>query len=188
MGTKPARLARALVLAPALFALASCAGGVYRQPEITLQNVQLGGLGLRGGTLLIDLKVVNPNRFSLSATQLSYDLRVRGTRQESDTAWVEFANGIVDLGTVHRFPGAVDPDADSADPQLGFQIPARDSATVRIPVEFSYSGLGSAGATILRYGAFSYLAEGAVHANTPIGSRRLPFRRIGTVTMGGQAR
>jgi hypothetical protein len=188
MSTNPARLARVLLLVPALLALVGCSGGVYRQPEITLQNVQLGGLGLRGGTLLIDLKVVNPNRFSLTASQLSYDLRVRGTQQENDTAWVHFANGIVDLGTVRRFPGAVDPETDTADPQLGFQIPGRDSATVRIPVEFSYSGLGSAGATILRYGAFSYLAEGAVHANTPLGARRLPFRRIGTVTMGGAAR
>jgi hypothetical protein len=174
--------------APLLVVLGACTGGMYRQPQITLEDVRLGGLGFTGGTLLVDVKVVNPNRFALRASELAYDLRIRSTRQENDTTWVNFAQGVVDLGTIQRFNSGSDRRGNGEDAQLGFLIPARDSATVQIPVEFTYSGLGSAGATILRYGSFTYRAEGTVNANTPVGTRRLPFRRIGTVTLGGASR
>ena len=58
-----------LLFAMALL-LAGCGGRVFKQPQVTLENVQIGGLGLRGGTLLVNLQVINPNGFSLNAVRL----------------------------------------------------------------------------------------------------------------------
>lgn len=146
-----------------LTALASgCVSSVFNQPEVTLETVQVGGLGLRGGTLLVSLQVVNPNRFSLSAEQLDYQLSLRDADETSDTTWVDFAAGTY----AERF-----------------SVPARDTAVVQIPVEFTYSGLGAAAGSLLRAGTFTYRASGTVDVSTPLGSREVPFRKRGTVTL-----
>jgi LEA14-like dessication related protein len=151
----------------ALLLVAGCTSGMYRQPQVELQNVALGSLGLRGGTLLVSLKVVNPNRFGLNADQLRYQLRIADAREPGDTTWVDFATGLYDQP---------------------FSVGARDSAVVQIPVEFTYGGLGSAGATILRTGMFDYNARGSVDVRTPVGTRNVPFQRRGSVTMMGGVR
>jgi len=151
----------------AVLALAGCGSGMYKQPEITLQNVQLGGLGLRGGTLLVNVKVVNPNRFALNASALRYDLSIADNRQAGDPTWVDFASGLYDQP---------------------FSVPSRDSATVQIPVEFTYAGLGSASAAVLRTGTFDYSARGTVDVRTPLGPHTVPFQRRGTVSMLGGSR
>jgi LEA14-like dessication related protein len=150
-----------LALLLALFA-GGCAGAVFNQPQVTLETVQVGGLGLRGGTLLVSLQVVNPNRFSLNANQLTYELALRDTEVESDTAWVDFASGTYDEG---------------------FSVPARDTAVVQIPVEFTYNGLGAAAGSLLRAGTFTYRASGTVDVRTPLGTHAVPFRKRGTVTL-----
>jgi LEA14-like dessication related protein len=157
----------ALLALFAVLLLGGCTGGMYQQPEITLQNVQLGGLGLRGGTLLVNLKVVNPNRFALNANTLRYDLSIADSRLADDPSWIDFASGIYDQP---------------------FSVGARDSATVQIPVEFTYSGLGNASAAVLRTGTFDYSARGTVDVRTPIGPYTVPFQRRGTVSMLGGAR
>jgi LEA14-like dessication related protein len=148
----------------AVLGLGGCASQMYQQPEVTLQNVQLGGLGLRGGTLLVNVKVVNPNRFALNANALRYDLRIGDTRQVSDTSWIDFASGLY---------------------EQPFSIGSRDSAVVQIPVEFTYTGISGATAAILRTGTFNYAAQGTVDVRTPIGPYTVPFQRRGTVTMLG---
>lgn len=158
---------RALLGIFTLLVLSGCGSSMYRQPEVTLQNVQLGGLGLRGGTLLVNVKVVNPNRFSLNANQMRYDLRISDTREARDTTWIDFASGVYDQP---------------------FSVAGRDSATVQIPVEFTYGGLGSATGSILRTGTFDYSARGSVDVRTPVGPYEVPFQRRGTVTLLGGAR
>lgn len=147
----------------ALLVLSGCAGS-FQQPVVNLQGVEIGGLGLRGGTLVVNLQIFNPNRFALSANQLSYDLQIGGSDVPGDTTWTQFASGTY------------------AEP---FSVPAGDSASVAIPVEFSYTGLGSAANSLLRSGTFDYRATGTVDVRTPLGSREVPFRRQGTVPILG---
>jgi LEA14-like dessication related protein len=154
-------LRSALALSLALVAN-GCASAVFNQPEVTLETVQVGGLGLRGGTLLVSLQVINPNRFSLNADQLNYQLALRDADEVSDTTWVDFATGTYDQG---------------------FSVGARDTAVVQIPVEFTYSGLGAAAGSLLRAGTFTYRASGTVDVRTPLGSHEVPFRKRGTVTL-----
>lgn len=153
------RWAAGLVL---LAALAACGGPVFRQPQVTLNDVRLGGLGLSGGTLLVSLHVVNPNRFALNANQLRYELSLSGAGDSADTTWVDFAEGTYDQP---------------------FSVPAGDSATVQVPVEFSYSGIGSAASGLLRRGTFTYRARGTVDLRTPLGGYDVPFSKRGTVTL-----
>jgi LEA14-like dessication related protein len=161
--TRMWRLTAALLLTAVLSA---CGSGVYRQPEVTLENVQVGGLGLRGGTLLVNLEVVNPNRFALSANQLQYQLALRDPGQPGDTTWIPFAIGTYDQP---------------------FSVAARDTAQVQIPVEFTYAGLGSAAGSLLRSGTFTYRASGTVDVRTPLGGYEVPFQRRGTVSLLGSS-
>ena len=139
-----------------------CASAVFNQPEVTLENVQVGGLGLQGGTLLVSLQVINPNRFALNAEQLTYQLALRDPEAQTDTTWIDFAAGTYDQR---------------------FTVGGRDTAVVQIPVDFNYSGLGAAAGSLLRAGTFTYRASGTVDVRTPIGSHEVPFQKRGTFTL-----
>jgi LEA14-like dessication related protein len=160
-GTRKSGVLLAL-LASVLFT--GCGTSMVRQPEVTLEGVQLGGLGLRGGTLLVDVQVVNPNRFSLNAHQLQYQLALSEPDIVGDTTWVDFATGTY------------------AQP---FSVGAGDTARIQIPVEFSYSGLGAAAGSILNRGTFNYRAVGTVDVRTPLGAHEVPFQKRGTVSLLG---
>lgn len=152
----------ALVLV--LLAVAGGCTSVFNQPEVTLQSVQVGGLGIRGGTLLVNVEVINPNSFSLSADELTYQLAVSDPEEPQDSAWIDFASGTYDQA---------------------FSVGARDTAVVQIPVEFSYAALGAAAGSIVRAGTFTYRASGTVDVRTPLGRRQVPFRKRGTVALLG---
>lgn len=145
--------------------LTACGSGVFTQPEVSLRTVQLAGLGLRGGTLLVDVQIRNPNRFSLSANSLDYELSIADAEAPGDTVWYDFASGRYDDD---------------------FTVAAGDSASVQIPVEFSYSGLGGAASSLLRAGTFNYRATGVVDVRTPLGTREVPFRRRGMISLLGE--
>lgn len=155
------RSALTLVGIVLILSIHSC-GRAFQQPEVALQSVQLAGLGLRGGTLMVNLEITNPNRFSLTANELDYLISIAQTETAGDTTWFDLASG------TH---------AES------FTVGASDTGTLQVPVEFTYSGLGGAAASLLRAGTFNYRAIGTVDVRTPVGSFDVPFRRGGTVTL-----
>jgi LEA14-like dessication related protein len=156
-------LVRAVAVGLLAILPAAC-GSAFRQPEITLQNVQLAGLGLRGGTLLVNIEVVNPNRFALNTSELVYQLAIANTDVPGDTAWVELASG------TYSEPVSVGAGA---------------TEVIHVPVEFTYNGLGDAASSVLRAGTFNYRATGTVDVRTPIGTRQVPFRKGGMVSLTG---
>lgn len=147
------------------FLLSSCAGA-FRQPEVSLEGVELGGLGLTGGTLLVNVRVHNPNSFTLNADQIRYELLLRDSQAQGDSAWKSFAEGTY---------------------QEDVSVGGGRTETFRVPVEFSYSSLGGAATSILRTGRFDYRATGMVVARTPFGAREVPFRKSGTLLMNGSS-
>ena len=147
-----------------ILAVPACGSGAFQQPDVRLEGVQLAGLGLRGGTLMVNVEITNPNRFSLSANQLHYQLAIADNESTRDTVWVDLASGTYD------------------EP---FSVSAGATERVQIPVEFTYAGLGGAASSILRAGTFNYRATGTVDVRTPLGSREVPFRRGGMVTLLG---
>jgi LEA14-like dessication related protein len=133
-------------------ACASLGRSVFDEPVVTFKEVKLNGIGLTGGDLDVVLSVYNPNKFDLKATQLTYQLLV-------DT---------LPLGQ-----GAL---------AERFIVPEKDSSTVRIPISFSYAGLGAAGRQLLQSGAVNYRVRGDVTVDTPLGNFKRPYDRTGKFT------
>lgn len=141
-------------------ALAGACWPVFRQPEVRLETVRLSGLGLDGATLIASLVVSNPNPFELRALSLSYDLDLSDPVAGSN-GWVGLATGVIDRE---------------------YRIGARDSTTVELPLEVSYSGVGNAIRSILEDGTFEYRVGGEIMLAQPV-SRRVPFRRQGSISL-----
>ncbi len=148
-----------LILALGLLTASACAPKVS-QPDVWLSGARLVSLGIRGGVIDVELGVYNPNRFAIRAGGLTYDLDFE--EPEGD-GWLDFAEG--------RW-------------QEGFRIGAGDTASVVIPVEFSYRGLGSAVRGLLDRGSFGYRVDGLVAVEQPV-ARDIQYRHSGTVTPGG---
>lgn len=155
------RVAAVLALA-ATTVLGACGG--FRQPEVEIENVSVGSIGLSGGTLLVDVAVSNPNGFTLKANQVRYELLLRESGAQADSAWSPFAEGVYDEE---------------------ISVRGGDTEVFRIPVEFSYRGLGGALGSVMRTGRFDYRARGTVMAQTPFGDREVPFRKTGTMLLSG---
>jgi LEA14-like dessication related protein len=132
----------------------------FEQPVVSLKNVQIRGLGLTGGSLDVLLSVYNPNHYRLDATRLNYRVQMAGDS-------ITLASGTFDSK---------------------FTVQDRDSTTVTIPVNFTYSGLGAAGRSILNTGSVNYHVLGDVLVATTVGSFTVPFSSTGRFTTTGIGR
>lgn len=131
--------------------------GGFAEPIVTFKDLKVRGLGLTGGSLDAYINVYNPNGFRLDATRLTYDVKV----------------GENELGT-----GALD---------SRFTVQDKDSTTVRIPIDFTYSGIGAAARQMMQSGAVPYTITGDVTVATPVGNFTRPFTGTGRFTAFGGA-
>lgn len=155
------KMAGALLIA---LVTASCGlGRVVKQPEVNLTGVKLGGLGLRGGTLVAQLEVRNPNSFDIEARQITYDLKIADPRANGEAQWLDFASG--------TFNEEV-------------KIEDGGTTTVEIPIEFTFASVGGALRSIIDRGTFNYRVEGTVQVQEPL-NRRIPYRHSGNVSLQG---
>ncbi|HKC80601.1 MAG TPA: LEA type 2 family protein [Gemmatimonadaceae bacterium] len=146
----------------AVFAIAGCASlgalGGFKEPIVTFKDLRVRGLGLTGGSLDAYLSVYNPNGFRLDATRLTYKVTV-GTDTE--------------VGT-----GALD---------SRFTVQDKDSTTVRIPIDFTYAGIGAAGRQMMQSGSVPYNVTGDVTVTTPVGNFTVPYSGTGRFSAFGGA-
>lgn len=153
-----------LSIAVAAFAVAgtgcaSIARRVFNEPTVTFRELRLNGLGLTGGSLDVVLSVYNPNGYTLDATRLTYNLVLDS---------VQFATGALDQK---------------------FTVQDNDSTVVRLPIDFTWQGIGAAGRQLLNSGAVNYRVTGDVTVGTPIGSFTRPYDQSGRYTaLRGAAR
>ena len=156
LGARRTRLAAAAL---AVFAIAGCAslglGGGFQQPIVNFRDLRVRGLGLTGGSLDAYLSIYNPNGFTLNATRLTYNMMV-GQNQ---------------LGS-----GAL---------SSAFAVQSGDSTTVRIPIDFTYAGIGAAAQQMMQSGAVPYTITGDVTVATPLGSFTRPYTETGRFTAFG---
>jgi LEA14-like dessication related protein len=141
---------------PAVF-LTACSGAL-KQPEVRLESVSIGGVGLRGATLYADVHVTNPNRFDLETRQLTYDLQLPDPNEEG--GWVSFAKGAVDEHV---------------------RVRSNSSTIIKVPIQFRYDDANGA---ILDTGTFNYRVRGDVRLTEPVG-RTIPFSKTGIVSLAG---
>ena len=158
LGTRRTKLA---VAALAVFAIAGCAslglGGGFQQPVVNFKDLRVRGLGLTGGSLDAYLNVYNPNGYKLDATRLTYTVAVDNNP----------------LGT-----GALD---------SRFTVQNHDSTTVRIPIDFTYAGIGSAARQMMNSGSVPYTINGDVTVATPAGNFTVPYSSTGRFSAFGGA-
>lgn len=128
----------------------------FKEPVVKLKEMQLRGLGLTGGELDVVLSVYNPNGFRLDATRLTYNLLVDDS--------VNFGSGAIDQR---------------------FTVQEKDSATVTLPLRFTYTGIGNAGRQLLNTGTLNYRVTGDVTVGTPLGNFTRPYDQRGRYTMTG---
>ena len=145
----------------AVMAIAGCAslglGGGFQQPVVNFKDLKVRGLGLSGGSLDAYLNVYNPNGYKLDATRLTYTVSVDQNQ----------------LGT-----GALD---------SRFTVQNKDSTTVRIPIDFTYAGIGAAARQMMQSGSVPYTITGDVTVGTPLGNFTRPYTGTGRFSAFGGA-
>jgi LEA14-like dessication related protein len=144
----------------AVFAIGGCASlgmGGFKEPIVTFKDLRVRGLGITGGSLDAYLNVYNPNGFKLDATRLTYKVLV----------------GENPLGT-----GVLD---------SRFTVQDKDSTTIRIPIDFTYAGVGAAGRQMMQSGSVPYTVTGDVTVATPVGNYTVPYTGSGRFSAFGGA-
>lgn len=158
LGGRRTRIAAAVF---AVMAIAGCAslgiGGGFQQPIVSFKDLRVRGLGLSGGSLDAYLNVYNPNGYRLDATRLTYTVSVDQNQ----------------LGT-----GALD---------SRFTVQNKDSTTVRIPIDFTYAGIGGAARQMMQSGSVPYTVTGDVTVTTPVGNFTVPYSGTGRFSAFGGA-
>ena len=144
-----------VMVAASVAAGAGCAAlgaRVFREPEVHFRQLSISGLGLTGGSLDVILSVYNPNGYNLDATRLTYNLVLDS---------IPFASGALDNK---------------------FTVQEKDSSIVRLPISFTWRGIGEAGRQLLNSGAVNYKVTGDVTVGTPLGSFTRPYSQTGRYT------
>ena len=137
--------------------LSSC--GVFRaaldfqNPDVTLSEIRVTGLGLTGGTLDLVLDVYNPNAYDIHGTRLGLAL---------------------DLEDTHFG------DAEITTP---FALSATRHNQVLVPVRFEWAGVGAGARGLLTRQGIRFAVVGTVGLDTPIGARDVQVHAHGNVPL-----
>jgi len=151
-----------IVAGAALVASTACASlgrASFKEPVVTFKDAKITGLGATGGSLEIVLDVYNPNQFRLEGQKVTYKVVVDSTDVGEGAYTTRFG---VDEGA---------------------------TSEVRLPLTFSYLGLGTAGRALMRTGTVQYRVLGDFTVSTPLGSFTRPYDQTGRFsTLQGNAR
>jgi LEA14-like dessication related protein len=131
---------------------AGCAAlgrATFKEPDVQLREFNITGLGLTGGSVDVVLSVYNPNGYKLDALKMTY---------------------LVDVDSIKLGEGELD---------SRFVVPEKDSSLVRLPIRFTYAGLGAAGRALIQSGTVNYRVRGDFSVATPLGNFTRPYDRRG---------
>jgi LEA14-like dessication related protein len=153
-------VAKAEAIAVALFgllALGACAtirsALNFQEPQIALQQINITGMGLSGGTLDLVFDVYNPNDYRLRSTRLEVGLDLEGAH---------FGDALIDKP---------------------LDLSPTNHSQVVMPVRFEWAGVGAAARGLLTRQALKYGVTGAVLLDTPLGEKRVQLRSSGDVPL-----
>ncbi len=132
-----------------------------RRPEIELTGVRLGGVGLRGATLVAELQIDNRNDFDIETDSIMY--RLFANTSAEGTQW----EPVLQRTFTQRIV-----------------VPEEEVTLVEIPIEFNYSEVSGAARTILQRGILNYRIEGQAFVRQPM-RRAIPFKHTGSVSLSG---
>lgn len=125
----------------------------FQEPQVELQEINITGLGLTGGTLDLVFDVYNPNDYRLRSTRLEVALDLEGRH---------FGDALIDRP---------------------LDLSPTNHSRVVMPVRFEWAGVGAAARGLLTRQALAYGVTGAVLLDTPLGEKRVQLRSTGNVPL-----
>ncbi|HLZ44674.1 MAG TPA: LEA type 2 family protein [Gemmatimonadales bacterium] len=137
--------------------LSSCAtlrnALTFQRPDVALQQINITGLGLQGGTMDLVFDVYNPNQYSLRSTRLEVGLQLAGT---------DFGDALIDKP---------------------LDLSPQNHSSVVMPVRFTWAGVGAAARSLFESQELPYGVTGTVMLDTPIGERQVQLKSNGNVPL-----
>src|SRR5688500_16276970 len=133
-----------VILSAVFVAILASACQRVSPPNVELQGVRLGGIGLAGSTLIAELEIDNPNDFAIESDSITFELDARSA--SNPDSWTPVTKSI------KREP---------------IVIEAGQKEVVQIPIELAYSNLGAPVRSIFERGTFTYRVSGVVSIRQP---------------------
>ncbi len=125
----------------------------FESPQIELQQINVTGMGLSGGTLDLVFDVYNPNQYRLRSTRLEVGLELAST---------DFGKALIDKP---------------------LDLSPQNHSRVVMLVRFTWAGVGAAARSLLQSQELPYGITGAVMLDTPLGERRVQLSSKGNVPL-----
>lgn len=151
----------AVSLAGLMAAISSCSLTQhlrFEAPSARLARVTITGLGLSGGSLELKLDVFNPNSYTLRSTRLQVAIDLEST---------PFGTAALDRA---------------------LELPPASHSEVRVPLTFTWSGVGAGARAILSKGSLNYGLSGRIMVDSPLGERSVDLKTSGVVAVADLAR
>lgn len=130
----------------------------FEPPSARLAGVAITGLGLSGGSLELKLDVLNPNSYTLRSTRLQVAIDLENT---------PFGTAALDRP---------------------LELPPAAHSDVRVPLTFTWSGVGAGARAVLGKGSLAYGLTGRILVDTPLGERSVELKTNGVVPVAQLAR
>jgi LEA14-like dessication related protein len=134
-------------------ACATLRGLTFQDPEVSLQEVQITGIGLTGGTFNLVFDVWNPNDYRLRSTRLEVGIDLEGTH---------FGDALLDRP---------------------LDLSPTNHNQVVVPVRFEWAGVGAGAKALLSRRAVAYTIAGRVLLDTPLGDKAVGLTGKGNVPL-----
>jgi len=125
----------------------------FQEPQVELQEINITGMGLTGGTLDLVFDVYNPNDYRLRSTRLEMGVDLEGTH---------FGDALIDRP---------------------LDLSPTNHSRVVMPVRFEWAGVGAAARGLLTRQELKYVVKGAVLLDTPLGEKRVQLSGSGNVPL-----
>ncbi|PYO40084.1 MAG: hypothetical protein DMD33_18920 [Gemmatimonadetes bacterium] len=151
--TRAALPVAALSAAVLASACATLRGLTFQEPDVSLQEIQITGIGLAGGTFDLVFDVWNPNDYRLRSTRLEVGVDLEGTH---------FGDALLDRP---------------------LDLSPTNHSRVVVPVRFEWAGLGAGAKALLTRRAVGYAITGRVFLDTPLGDKTVGLTGKGNVPL-----
>lgn len=125
----------------------------FEEPQLQLQEINITGLGLTGGTLDLVFDVFNPNSYTLRSTRLEVGIDLEGAH---------FGDALL---------------------ERPLDLSPENHSRVVVPVRFEWAGVSAGARALVTKQSVRYGLTGAVLVDTPLGDKRVALHGSGDVPL-----
>src|SRR5690348_11673685 len=118
----------------------------FTEPELQLQEINVTGVGLTGGTFELVFDVYNPNDYRIRSTRLEVGVDLEGTH---------FGDALL---------------------ERPLDLSPTNHSRVVVPVRFEWAGVAAGTKALITRRSVAYGITGAVLLDTPIGDKRVALQ------------